>query len=431
MKFLFHNPLKTLLVWAILYRTIIVFFYQHISIFPDSEGYVTLARLLSDCNLSGYEGMRSPGYPLLLTLLNNNQYLLIGLQLIIGVANSLIVYRNLMLLKFSSRSAFIIAVLLDLLLHVVFYETSILTESLTLFFTSLIFNALLKDYFKKKVVKRDLLMAFLLSYLVFIKPFYIFLPFLIYGFFILKNFNFGIFRSSKIIIVIFPLLTFLGWSYANKINTGYFVPTTFYGYNLSQNCVYFAEKAPPEYQQISKIYVHHRQKTIREGGNVAMTIWAAYNDLRKETGLSFVDLSFKLNQFSTTLIKNNPADYLKQVALSWNDFWKTDINWNASEFKSKKSAPVFTWIWNMQHYFLRIFKIAFVFNIVLLLFSFFKDRHFSPEIIITTIIVTTSLLQAFSTYGTNSRFSYPFEFMMVIVVLMQIKKIYGLRKKSI
>ncbi|MDI1316708.1 hypothetical protein [Flavobacterium sp.] len=424
MNLLYKNPLRTIVIFGALLRIIILVFYQHISTFPDSDGYRELSTLLTNLNLSGYFGYRSPGYPLLLSLANGNFYIVIFLQFLIGVASMVVLYKNMLLLKFSSKNALFATLVMNSFLHVAFYETCILTESLTLFFMTFVFNVMLNNYFNNKSIKTDLLMAFLLAYLVFIKPFYIFLPILIYGFFILKNFNAGIFRSSKIIILFFPIMIFLGWSYVNKINTGYFVPTTFYGYNLSQNCVYFAEKTSPKYEEISKIYVRHREEKISQGKDVSMSIWDAYNDIQEATGLSFVDLSFELSQYSKELIKNNPADYLKQVTVSWYDFWRTDIYWNETQFKVKKSAPAFIWVWDIQHYLLRFFKIAFLFNILLLLFSFMKNRTFSSEIIITTIIIVTSLLQAFSTYGTNSRFSYPFESLMIVVVLLQFKKLW-------
>ena len=428
MKFLYKKPLTTLVIWGILYRLAIVFFYGHITVFPDSEGYQMLAQLLADANLSGYDGTRSPGYPILLTLLGNNPALLIALQMLVGIGGSVLVFKNLRLLKFSAVTALIISLSLDSLLHVVFYETCILTESVTLFLMMLIFNILLNNYFEEKPVWVEFLTGLLLAYLVMVKPFYIFLPFTIYGFYILKNFYPKAFLNSKIVIVVIPMTAFLSWSYVNKMNTGYFVPTTFYGFNLAQNCVHFAEKAPKKYAFISDIYVRHREKTIREGGDVAMSIWSAYPELQEKTKLSIADLSFELQSFSKAAIKNNPGDYLKQVVVSWSDFWRTGIYWNTAEFRVKKAAPVFILIWDIEHYVLKFFKIAFLLNLPLLLYAFVKNRTFSPEIIISTIIIAASWLQAFSVYGTNSRFSYPFEFLMVFVVLMQLKNILAYRK---
>lgn len=430
MKYLLKKPLVILILFGIIYRIIVVYFYQHITLFPDSEGYQMMAKMISELDFSGYEGQRSPGYPSLLALANNNLVFLIGIQLIIGIFNSVLTYQNLKLLKFTPGYALLIALLLDGLLHVVFYEQSILTESLTLFLISSTANILLRNYFDKSSIKTEILLGSILAYLVLVKPFYVFLPFIIYGFCLLKSFRLKTFINQRLIVLIIPITAFLGWCYVNKIYTGYFVPTTFYGYNMSQNCVYFAQKAPNEYKLISEIYVHHREETIRNNGDVAMTIWSAYPDLKKATGLSFSDLSFELNQFSKATIKKNPVDYLNQVKTSWLDFWRTAIYWQSDKFKNREAASAFIWIWELQHSMLRFFKILFLLNIPLLLVAFIKKRHFSIEIILSSIIVATSLLQAFSTFGTNSRFSYPFEIMMIIVVLLQVKSFLMLRKSK-
>lgn len=431
MKLLSKNPVSTLLILGILYHLIIVFFYGHITIFPDSEGYEFLAKLLSTGSLSGYDGTRSPGYPVLLTLLGNQKMLLVILQMVLGIYGSVLLFKNLKLLKFSSNASLIITLFLNSLLHVVFYETAVLTESVTLFVILLVFNILLNNYFVRKSVRIDILMSLILAYLVLIKPFYIFLPFGIFAFYLLKQWYWKAILSSKIIILLFPLMAFLGWSYVNKINTGYFVPTTFFGYNMAQNCVYFAERSPEKYALISEIYVRHREKTIREGEDVSMSIWSAYSELRTATNLSLPDLSNLLSEFSKETISNNRIDYLKQVTVSWSDFWRTGMYWNADAFRVKEAAPVFILIWDIQHYILKFFKITFLLSLPLLIYRFMKNREISNEVVIASIIIATSLLQAFSTYGNNSRFSYPFEFFMVIVVLLQVKKCFYRFKKSI
>ncbi len=421
MKFALKHPIKIIVIFGVLLRIFVVGFYNHINIFPDSSGYIDLANLLSGLNLSGYNGQRSPGYPLLLVLANNQLTIGVGCQLFIGILTSVLVYKNFLLLEFSPRTSLFSASLLNSFLHVIFYEMSILTESLTLFFMMLILKILLEnDAFKSS--KKLWFLSVFCAFLILIKPFYIFLPFILYGFSVIKNFHFRKIFGKNIAILVFPMLAFFGWSYVNKINTGYFVPTTFYGYNIAQNCVWFAEKAPIEYQEISAIYVKNRNESIRENKNVSMAIWKSYDELKEKTGLTFADLSAELNNFSKATIKENPTDYIRQVFTSWLDFWKTDIAWK-SDFFTLESAPIFLFIWDFQHYILRLLKLAFLINIPIICYIFIRNRHITPEIIIATIVIVTSILQAFATYGTNSRFSFPLEFMMMMSVFLQIKRI--------
>lgn len=418
LHFILAKPLLSLLLLSILIRLFCLALYQHITIFPDSGGYIDLGELLSDFDLSGYNGQRSPGYPFLLFLTGNHLKIVLILQFIIGIYTTVLVYKNLLLLKFNTVTSFFTALVLNNFLHVIFYETAILTESLTLFVMMLIINLYLK-FFENGSFPKLLLLSLAFGFLILIKPFYFFLPFLFYGVSVLKNFTIRTIINKRIVILIFPVITFFGWSYINKINTGYFVPTTFYGINIAQNCVYFAEKTPDEFKTIRDIYVKHREIAKKENQDVAMSIWFAYDELQKTTNLSFTDLSYQLDRFSKVAIRNNPADYLYQVVcISWVDFWKVDIYWNYNDFKIPYANKVLIGIWYIQFALLQLFKIVFVLLIPVQLYEFIIRKKISHELVFTVIIFATSVLQAIVTYGTNSRFSYPFEFLMVTVVLL-------------
>lgn len=426
------KPLLTIIIVCLAIRLICILVYRHITIFPDSEGYIGLAELLSNGSLDGYTGERSPGYPLLIAVMGNNLALIAALQMVLGIATALLFFKTVLRLNFPVKCALTVTLLLTTLLHVVFYETAILTESFTLFFVTLIFYMLFGGFYERGFpVKKMLLLGFALGYLTFIKPFYIFLPFIIYGLYVLKFFSLRTIINKRIVILIFPLIAFLGWSYVNKINTGYFVSTTYYGINIAQNCVYFAEKAPAEYKQISDIYVKHREEAIATNKDVAMTIWFAYDELTEKTGLSFTELSYELAQFSKAAIAANPADYLKQVALvSWRDFWKVDMYWNYGDFKIAPARKILLALWYVQCHMLLAVKILFVLLLPYHIFIFIRRRKVSPVFIISIIVLSTSILQAMATYGTNSRFSYPFEFFMVVAVLLTFEKKLRITKSS-
>jgi len=421
LNFLLKKPVLSIAVFCILTRLLTLLIYCHVTLFPDSDGYIELATRLLNFNLNGYEGQRSPGYPILLFLAHNNLAVTVAIQIITGAATAVYVYKMLQILGFSNKSALIITMLLNSMIHVVFYDFAILTENVTLFFITISFYYIFKLFNGATGLKYTLLLSFLLSYLVFTKPFYIFLPFLIYGLYTLKNFKLSRIINKQILIIVFPLISFLGWSYVNKVNTGYFVSTTYYGINISQNCVYFAENVPDKYRQISNIYVKHRDIAIKEDKDVAMSIWYAYSELREKTGLSFVELSHELSEFSKAAIAQNPGDYARQVFISWKDFWKTDIYWNYDDFNFKYANKAALAVWYIDRTLLQVIKILFILLIPYYLLIFIKNRKITPQLIIITVVFATSLLQAMATYGTNSRFSYPFEFLMIITILLTFK----------
>src|SRR5690606_15897135 len=98
-------------------------------------------------------------------------------------------------------------------LHVLFYETAVLTEALTLFIISAIVFLITIGYFNRNDLNREIIMGLLLGFLVLVKPFFVYVPFLIYGVHLLNNFNVRGIVHKKILIFILPLFAYFGWSY--------------------------------------------------------------------------------------------------------------------------------------------------------------------------------------------------------------------------
>jgi 4-amino-4-deoxy-L-arabinose transferase-like glycosyltransferase len=414
---------KMLVLIGAIYRVLMFSVYLHSNIFPDSYGFITLGDWMRDFDLYGYNGERSPGYPALYFLLFGSTRLTVILQFGIGIATSVYWYKMLLNLKFNSRNSFWIALFLQSFLTVFLYESSFLIETLALFLISLIFYILTDNYFEKKSLKLELLMSFLLGYLVLVKPFFAFIPFIIYGFVILKEFRISNFLNQKIIILIFPMIAYFGWSYVNKLNTGYFVSTTFYGLNIAQNCVYFAEKCPEEYQWIGDSYAKHREISIKENEDVAMTIWRSYasGDFDDKC-LNFAQLSNELGNYGKATIANNPKDYVEQVfTRSWFDFWLVFGKKEFTPFRITFVDKTMDGIWFVQNIMLLLFKFSFLALTPFYIFKFLRERKVTIEIIIVTVVFATSLLQGLVTYGTNSKYAFPFEFLMVILCLLFIK----------
>jgi len=434
------NPVKTIVFTAILFRVAILFLYGQITPYPDSDDYIALANRLLRLDLSGYEGERSPGYPFLLAffslpfLSSHGVILLIipFVQMLAGIFALILLYRICLTVNIRKELALAISLFFSCYLPTVFFEFTILTESLTLFVVMLIFYYFFCYLYQEKTPGKLVAITLLCAYLVLIKPFYIFLPFILFTFLLLyKKLSVSV-VSKWLIIWLIPLFAFLGWSYVNKMNTGHFVSTTFYGFNLAQNCVSFAEKTTPEYQEIGEIYARYRDNRVSDNEE-AMVIWDAYFELIEKTGLSYPDLSALLYDYSIATIKKNPVSYLKQVFVSWRDFWKTSLYWEPQGF----SVPVATdavlyiiYISYAERILLQLAKMLFVLLIPYNIIVVVRRKQISPALIISVVVVTASVLQAFATYGTNSRFSYPFEMLMAVSVVLNIVNYIQSRRKK-
>jgi len=183
--------------------------------------------------------------------------------------------------------------------------------------------------------------------------------------------------------------------------------------------VNFAEKTTPEYAEIGNIYAKYRRS-----GNykkeMAMTIWEAEPELMEKTGLSFPDLSAKLYDYSIATIKENPLDYMKQVFVSWRDFWKTSLYWEYHSVAVPHADKAILYICYAERILLQMIKILFILLIPYNIVRAARDRKLSAPLIISVVIFTASILQALITYGTNSRFSFPFELLIVLSVVANV-----------
>lgn len=421
---LIKNPIRNIVLFGVLLRAFFfLIFYTSVTIFPDSDGYVELSKLISDFNLNGYHGLRSPGYPLIIAVFNQNLYLVVLFQFCIGILSTIFWFKTLINYKFSLKASFIITLFLGSFINIFFYETNILVETIVLFFISILFYLISDNILERLTFKNLTGLSLFFGFLVLIKPFYAFLPFLLFAFLVLQKPSLKIVFSKNLILLAFSLIAYYGWSYVNKINTGYFAATSYYGLTNAQNCVYFAEKTPKEFDWISKPYVYYREKAIIENKDVAMAIWFAYEDGAFEKyNLTFQELSIELGKFAKVAIKQNPGEYLKQVVFrSWFNFWKPTFKYNDEKFNFKYANKICVGIWYVQRFFLILFRICFLLLVPFYIYQFFKNKILTNEVIIVAIVFGNSVLQAIVTFGTNDRYSFPYEFIMIILVLMFFK----------
>jgi hypothetical protein len=423
-KYLVQKPIRSLLIFELLFRLLVfLIFYSSVSIFPDSEGYIELSKFISSLNLKGYGGLRTPGYPLIISLFSQNLYGVVFFQFGLGIIASLFWYKSLVNFDFSTKNSFIITLFLSGFINIFFFETSILVESSVLFFISLIVFLISKNSFESSNILNHLFLSLVFAFLVLIKPFYVFLPFLFITFTLLKGFNFKRLILNLFLIVL-PLFAYFGLSYINKINNGYFVPTAHFGLTRAQNCVYFAEKSTKEFDWISKPYVLYREKSIKENKDLAMSIWYAYDDgAFDKYNMTFIELSFKLGEYANLTIRNNPMDYLKQIVCrSWFDFWKPTVYWNYNKFNFKYANKLFLAVYYVQYVILLFFRLFFIMLIPYNVFQFLKNKKVTITFMLTMFVFSNSILQAIATYGDNNRYSFPFEFIMIIVVFLFIRE---------
>ena len=404
-------PIIFLVILDLIFRILFYFSNLNVILTNDSESYIYLAKLISSGSIAGYFGGRSPGYSLLISFFGNSNQLVVCFQMIVGIISSVFWFKILKHFKFNSIFSLSISLFFSSFIHILSYENAILIETINLFITTLLIYYILKNHILEA--------TFCLTILVLLKPFYIYLPFIIFTYYVYNNRNWKVIIKQKIIILILPLFAFISWSYVNFLNSGYFVSSTYFGLNKIQNCVNFIEKAPEEYNWIKIPYLKQRELHSENGLGNPMCIWYAVDnndfDYKK---MSFPQLSSEFGKCADITIKNNFGLYIKQVIfLSFKEFWNVEIVGS----NSFESSTFLKYIWNFERVFLRIIKTVFLLLTPIYIFRFLKNRIFNFELLLVLIVLTTAILQAFVTYGSNGRYSFSFEFIMITIVLLFIR----------
>lgn len=422
------NAVLYVLSYAVLIRVVMLLLYTDYSIFPDSGGYIDLANKLSDLDLTGYSGKRTPGYPGIIALVGNNLNWVKVIQHIFGIISTLLLFD---LVKSEVKSkfiAFLAAVFTTSFIHLIFFEAAILTETTALFTLLLVFWIIKKkeclnanvSYFK------IILISLIFAYIYLVKPMFIYVPIFFGLFFLIKNFqlNYKTTLLKSMLVLIIPFITFYSWCSLNERNIGVFGSTYFLGINLSQTATPFFELVPQEHEVIRDILIKHRDSLIIHNPNkTAMSVWAAHDELISTTNLTAPQLSEKLGEISIELFKQHPDLYLKQVSISWLHFWKENILWKPKQIKSVIVKNIFmgTWLYIQQW-------IAIAVNIMFLYFSIkqikklikLRVKSFDFNLFLMSIILLGSVAQAMIIYGSNGRFSFPYFSLIIYFVFINL-----------
>lgn len=415
-------------IYAVVIRFIFVVLYNTVTLFPDSEDYINLSKTVFD--LTGYDGKRTPGLPVIINLLGYNLTWVVGFQLILGVMTTYFTYSITSVLSKDKAIGFWTAIIFTSFANVVLFDFAILTETLTTFL--LIFSIWLIVYCRLFVSKTKwyfyFLLSLILTWLYLTRPFFIYVPVGFAMFFIVSSFktNLKSVILKSTIILSLPLLTYYMWNNHNKKTIGHFTNTTYFGINLTQTATPFFELAKDEHAQIRDIIVRHRDSILIHNPKLeAMSVWDAQIELLQVTNLSQKDLYFKLGDISKQLIKDNPLLYLKQAGKSWILFWgnQSSFYWNIEKINNVyfKQGTLIVWIY-IQRYALIIFNVLFLIFAFKKIILFLKNkmRTYDPDLFIVCIIVSGSLAQALIAYGNNSRFCFPFFPLIVYFVINNI-----------
>lgn len=398
--------------------------YNNFSEAPDSWAFNHFVTELINDNFDDYVGERTPGYPYLVYLLNHDKMLVVMVQMLMGIVTAVFWFKTLLNLKFSEKVAFFVTLFFSLYLQNFFFETYILAETFMLFLNSILFYFLLNNYFEKKQIIVEITLSILITILILVKPFFIFYPFLIFALYLIKNFSFKKFISIKLILFILPLYAYFSWCSFVEEKIGYFEPTAYFGLNLAQNCLYFAEKGPKEYDYIAKPYVKYREEMLQNGEDASMAIWKVCSNRHLAPKyIKFADVTNELGKYAKATIATNLGDYFYySITNSWFDFWKVFDMKPYMKFQDNTFNSVVSVINSIQMVLVLILKFLFLILSFYYLYDLIKNRKINNVMLLLAFIHAAAILQALVVYGTNAKYAFPYEFFMLVVILLFLRE---------
>ncbi len=399
---------------SVVLRLVLLLNYAPMS-FPDTAGYEKLAWQIRQLDFGDYDGARTPLYPLMLLALGLDYEIVWLVQSALGSAISLMLFYICVGQTKSVRLAFLVALAHSASLNLLFFEANVLSETLSTFL--LICSLLLISQLCKRESSRIPWYAGIgvtVALAGMARPLLFFIVPLYFAFLALRPISSTVPPSKRAICLlsfIAPVIvTAAGWSLFNKVTVNYFGPTTLLGYNLTQHSGAFMQLAPYPDREIADVYLRYRQEQTDEFGSHSMTIWSAYPEMQRLTGMSFSELSTRLAAMSIGMFIRHPTLYLRSVFEGWVSYWKVPNYWRPEAIRTLAVSSALGAVWRVEKRILIGVNAIFLCLVAFSILKSFADRRWSTtlfEMLIIAIVVLASVLQASMEYGENARYSIP------------------------
>jgi hypothetical protein len=435
---------------AFIERLLTFFLYQSVS-YSDTPSYRRLAESVL-AGFASYDGTRTPGYPVFLALVGNDQRVWLA-QLTLGFITTVLMFYIGWKLTDKAWFGGIVALAHTLNLSQLFFESNLLTESLTTFLMVLtmaeIFTWL--KFPKTRTVWLAFGLGLVSTVTLLVRPLFIYLPFLVIFVLVIisrrasipigssrsedasKNRHILTWRAAIAFMV--PVILLLG-GWVTFIHTRFneWSLTTMTGYHLVQHTGSYFEYVPDEYASVRDTYIKYRDAQIAKYGTQTNAIWDAIPEMSQVSGYSFYALSRVLTRISIQLILEHPFLYLKNAISGWWMFWRIPVYWSADGLRFSWMASGITPIIQIER--AAIFFINLIFIFFSLLFTIteiistirhkpswlnFRATHpimYNFSWLLLANIWIASVLQTLLDHGDNPRFLVPLQSLVLMWVVI-------------
>lgn len=325
----FKTKLTLYMVLISIFRVLVLLFKNPV-ICPDSQSYIDLANNIASFNFLGFNGLRTPGYSLIILLSGFNLKIVVILQMIMGIIISYLIAS--IVYQFTNNEVFslLASAIYSISIPFLFFEIAILSETTASFFILLSFSRFIKLIKNKRKDYMNVLLISIFTLLAILtRPVYVFMVplYLIYFIYISKsiNMNIGMILKGVLVYIIPILFMFFSWSHINLTHNGVFTFATGRGFAAMEMAGEHIELSPDTYPYniIKEVYIRERNNSIGYGNPHIDVIWGITDELQTKTGLSYNELSDEVMNMCLQVILQKPEIYIKSFIRSQINFWKT------------------------------------------------------------------------------------------------------------
>lgn len=397
---------------------------REIIIFPDSIEYLKAADKLSMLRI---DASRVPVYPFfillahkLFTWLTREQAVILMQIMLSGISMSLIFYQSCILFK-SSIKAFIASLFIMSTLWIVSWDMLILTENLTVFMVSALF-LFLAFYLKTRKMRFMLLAYTICGALIFLKPFYLLFPIIIFVVFLMHGIVEGnrkqVLNAGAISIAVIYLAV-AAYSMLNYMQNNYFGISDVSAVNKLGKVLQYRMYELGDNEKIKGVI--RVESELQQGETIDPA------ELINKYGLGKNGLS-EVNEFAGSIIKKHPvmfADNTLKLMFAGNKLFMENAfsDYNKNNYRNNRPEGFFQYIQRLPFKF--TFGLIYYLILVDLIFFvllIFLRKKFEWYWIFTSVFIIYQVI--FSAAGAHAEYQRLIVPIYVLLFLTVFKYIY-------
>lgn len=410
--------------------------------YPDTGTYFRAAAELISGDFSVGQGRRTPGYPLVIALAGLSSGGVVALQWAAGIATSLMLFALVRLVGGSPALAFVAGASYNLNLQQLYQEADLLTETFSTFSVAATLVALACTIRRLRQGRSAwgllVLTGVAGGYAVMVRP-----QFVVFGIVVplaliwaQGGWRWPTWRSVAVAAVgTLPIvLIVLAWCAVVWVKVGYFTMSTQSGFGMVNHPIDYIEQAPAPYEKVRDILVRTRDARIAEVGHSRNTIWYAWPEIQRATGWTLPEASRHFQRMCTQMFAADPMRYAVSVAHAWYDFWAVPIFWEPGQIRPPWLGAWLDKVWSWQMWALRLFNLAFV-GLVALVLAWPRARRgtgWGIELTaVAAVVLMSSVVQALADQGASARYAIPTQAAVVVVVVVAAWRWWSARRDAV